>query len=76
VGSAGTAVAGSLDADLTAIKTTATAVLATLPDGKSSRDKATVVKKNLKDALVSVIFFDSIIVDDLIIAFQGCVRLH
>ncbi|KAI0802042.1 hypothetical protein BC629DRAFT_1438590 [Irpex lacteus] len=56
VGADGTSVAGTLDADLAAIKSTAAAVLAKLPDGKSSRDKATVVKKNLDTAIKA---FDS-----------------
>ncbi|KAI0087812.1 hypothetical protein BDY19DRAFT_953337 [Irpex rosettiformis] len=47
----GTAVARTLDAELSHIKATAAAVLKTLPDGKSTRDKATVVKKNLDTAL-------------------------
>ena len=49
----GSGVAATLDADLATIKTTAAGVLAKLPDGKSSRDKATVVKKNLDAAIVS-----------------------
>ena len=49
----GSGVAGLLDTDLAAIKSTAVAVLAKLPDGKSPRDPATVVKKNLDDAIVS-----------------------
>ncbi|KAI0338981.1 hypothetical protein BDW22DRAFT_1348121 [Trametopsis cervina] len=51
VATASRGVATQLDANIATIKARAASVLATLPDGKTSRDKATVVKRDLKEAL-------------------------
>lgn len=54
VATASRGVATQLDANIATIKARAATVLKSLPDGKTSRDKATVVKRDLKEALVSV----------------------
>lgn len=57
------AVAATLDEDVAAIMKHAEELLKKLPDGKNDRDKQTVVKKNLKEALVSLL--------SILIAIEG-----